>query len=1556
MIALARSAPSACRPWVSACLRLMILVAAAGFASSGPARAQTADGFVGWDWMGVNYPTAEDACIAQWEWAGMNNGFSRFIGAFPQADDWDTADCEWTRYQYLCPQENPGAGFACGTVIPAVVYFGCASGYTKTVDGTCRYNPAIERPCICPEDGRENPTVGNPIVLSTGAKVLDALDYETADGDFRISRHYRSFQVGRPIDGTILPRSLPRGLIGGWNFSFGYEIQLGTFSGSPSSPNAKVAILAPDGTGFGFVLKSNGEWIPDPSIGAANTPNYWKLEFVGTLPSNLADIKAGSHSWKLTDDNDTVWTLQTRIGPDGGSYLTGWPTQMVRRDGYHWTFAYASDSSLASITDSFGRSATFTWHKFFITSLASPPSGSMPYPTAVKSIGLPDGTSLRYSYDPAPAESAPSASTIRHLVKVERLSATDTVLDSVRYLYEDSYMGHLTGVVDNRDVRIATYQYESAGRAIATEGANGTHRFEVEYGVSGSARTREVTNPLGKVETYTFSAFSGAGPADYRLTRVAGDASANTAASSASTTFGSDTFVEGLTDEEGRETVVDRDARGRPTTLVEADGTSDERLATITWHSTFNVPVSIVREGLTEERTYTSTGQLETVTLTDTTTHSVPYSTNGEERTWTYDWDSDGRLLSVNGPLPVDGSDDDVTSFTYDTAGNLLTSTNALGHVTTFDDYDDNGRPGTMTDANGVVTAYAYDALGRVETITVEHPSSPALNAVTTIDYDAVGQVVGLTLPSTATLIIDYDDAGRVTSMRAADGERWDYVYDDMGNVVRETVKRANGSTSLRITRAFDELGRMIRETTGVGRTAQWGYDKVDNVVSSTSPNGHATTVAFDALDRVIETVAPDSGETELVYDELDNLVSHTDPIEVTTEFVYNGFGEVIQEVSPDRGTSTYVYDAAGALIESTDGRGQVVEYTRDYLGRVTAKVPQGLASQAVEFVWDAGGLSGSYEVGRLAKVVDGSGTTLLQYDHRGKLVARQQAIGTSNAVQLLYEYDLADRITQITYPSGRLVRYGYDGKGRVNLVETKASVGVGTWTTVASAHTYEPFGAVASMALGNGLAVENDRGSDGLLDLRRLYRTSDGAKLSYLTYRHDADGNIGGLTDELNDANSTLYAYDEVGRLTLAVEDSGSSAGAQTYTYTSGTNQMASFTDAAGMRIIAYDARGNTASETRPGSVTVDTDYDGYGRLTGYDRSNAGPQTYVYNGLDDRVTMATPTATRRFAYDEGGRVLGEYGASAAEVHAEFIWALPQVGASGAFGGDDGLGGYMPLAVATPDSLGAMELNWIHGNHLGVPLVTTNAAGNAVSPSTAYLAPGFPGQSRVFADLYYNRYRDYDAVTGRYIQADPIGLGGGSNLFLYAEGNPVNLVDPTGKFLPALVGRMLVGAAVGAVVGGVTNFGGQAMGNALGGRDVLDPNCYNWGEVGEAAAWSAIPGGVGPGYFLRYGPRALTRETGREWSHSISRAWVNKHTSGWVNRTLNRRGGLNGSWVRPERHFRHDPSRYPSGWATFRERLPGWLQRADRIPDWMRVSAGSGIVVGSVSSENDRGN
>jgi uncharacterized protein RhaS with RHS repeats len=64
--------------------------------------------------------------------------------------------------------------------------------------------------------------------------------------------------------------------------------------------------------------------------------------------------------------------------------------------------------------------------------------------------------------------------------------------------------------------------------------------------------------------------------------------------------------------------------------------------------------------------------------------------------------------------------------------------------------------------------------------------------------------------------------------------------------------------------------------------------------------------------------------------------------------------------------------------------------------------------------------------------------------------------------------------------------------------------------------------------------------------------------------------------------------------------------------------------------------------------------------------------------------------------------------------------------------------------------------------------------------------------------MFYYRARYYDQSTGRFIQQDPINLGGGTtNLYEYVKNNPVYLTDPTGELPPVIV-MGLAGAVIGA--------------------------------------------------------------------------------------------------------------------------------------------------------------
>jgi RHS repeat-associated protein len=98
------------------------------------------------------------------------------------------------------------------------------------------------------------------------------------------------------------------------------------------------------------------------------------------------------------------------------------------------------------------------------------------------------------------------------------------------------------------------------------------------------------------------------------------------------------------------------------------------------------------------------------------------------------------------------------------------------------------------------------------------------------------------------------------------------------------------------------------------------------------------------------------------------------------------------------------------------------------------------------------------------------------------------------------------------------------------------------------------------------------------------------------------------------------------------------------------------------------------------------------------------------------------------------------------------------------------------------------------------------AFGSVSGTGVGFVPQGFAG-GLYDADTDLVRFgaRDYDPVTGRWVNKDPIRFDAGSNLYVYANGDPVNYVDADGEVAIA-IGAAAVAAAGVLIAAGVLGY------------------------------------------------------------------------------------------------------------------------------------------------------
>ncbi|MFP1679759.1 RHS repeat-associated core domain-containing protein [Alloalcanivorax sp. C16-2] len=1169
----------------------------------------------------------------------------------------------------------------------------------------CRSGYYVSAP---PERVRPEPNcrsgcqVADPVDPATGLMFREELDYKTADGRLGIKRFYNShgdFWGDRRWTIEYSKRVEVRTFFNGGEGAVFHSTAFDTASDACVQGWPQVAN---DNAEFGGVTASYVDGRCMLSDGSAAVILHTDSDALSGISDagRIVDVKRDNGDYFKFYCSEGICLSygggrgRLFIKEDGFLYLTerdekefydaeGRLLRIDYRDGYSKSMEYGDDGLIVSVVDSYGRKIYFFYDGGRINKIR--------YPSGVESF---------YNYD--------------NYGKLESVKNIDG--SSYIYRYDDpADLYLLTGIINEEDGWRVSWEYDEFGRVVRNYLGEGGG-YHIEYGEGGAA---SVTDPLGARYDYEFQNVGGRWKPKKINLHVGGGIVLEKMFS-----YDENGFVDSVSDFDGTIRVYEYNSRGLVVDEVESKGGVDVRHKTYDWHDEYSLPVKMVQSGRYIELSYDADGNLVRRKIVDEKT--------GEERVDTFSYSAFGLLKERDGPR-VDVND--VYSYEYDEMGRLLSVSNGLSQVREVGSYNGRGDPKRIVGVNGVEVNLSYDEYGRVTERSIE-------NSIEKFLYNGAGQVREVYAPSGSRLNFHYNEAGYLTAVMNSGGQQIRYLLDDAGNHKSKQVLDPEGIIIKKHMKEYDLLGRVIVEINGVGARKEYGYNSAGDRVVSTDALGRVTNYKYDSLDRLVETTNAINGVASYEYDALDNLTKVIDPRGVSTTYEYNAFGDVIAEHSPDAGATTYTYDAAGNRATRTDARGVTASYSYDALNRLTAIDYPG-TEEDVTYVYD----QGVYGKGQLTGFSDASGSTTMTYDPRGNVLTRIHTSTAGPSFTTKYEYDLADNLTALVYPSGLRIDLTRDTMGRVTSVEATID---GEGSQLASQIQYQPFGGITGLTYGNGLTEVRQYDLAGRLTSRSAMPIQD------LDWAYDLVGNITEIQDGVIPARTQTFDYDALDRLTGASGAYGVRAyeydavgnrtrltkdsQQTTYGYAPDSNRL---TDIDG-QTVPYDAIGNMLA------LAGDTfTYGARNRRQTTERNQSLIAEYEYNALGQRSYKNHAGAETHFVYGQGGQLIGEYDASG-QVIREYVYLAGE-----------------PMALVRQG-----EVYYFHNDQLGSPLKLTDGNQDVVwdgirSPfgevdvqvNTESNPLRFPGQ---YFDqeigLHQNWFRDYDPSLGRYLQSDPIGI------------------------------------------------------------------------------------------------------------------------------------------------------------------------------------------------------
>ncbi|MEG1461557.1 MAG: DUF6531 domain-containing protein, partial [Anaerorhabdus sp.] len=616
-----------------------------------------------------------------------------------------------------------------------------------------------------------------------------------------------------------------------------------------------------------------------------------------------------------------------------------------------------------------------------------------------------------------------------------------------------------------------------------------------------------------------------------------------------------------------------------------------------------------------------------------------------EERTYT----SNGNLHSVS------NNAGQTTSYEYDQYNQLLKTTNSLGQTETSV-YDEEGQVIKKVGFDGLETTTVYNDRNQVV-------STTSKGITTSYEYDGNGNKIKETVGTTSTETT-YDKNNRVIGTKDALGFEETIGYDAKGQIISKTDKNGNTTTF-----SYDKNGNQVSGTDPLGNKTQTIYDADGNQVKTIDALGYETTSEFNAFNQTTKTVDQLGFLVEYVYNSKQQNIQIKYPYGKIHSFEYGQNNKVVKEIDSNGSSKLTAYDLLGNVVSKTDGNGNVTTFEVDCLGRqIKETKPNGLL---IETVYDEFGnvleriengiVIEKNEFNEFNQVTTSTNalnqTTTYEYDALGRISSTTSANGlTTN-----FDYDDLNRVVKETVNGVVVTEIDYDPNGNI-LLKTKDGI-------VFERNTYDENNQVLTERI-NGIeheyevdarqgvvkhSISNDVLVTYVVDARGYVSQEIDQDGNTVTYLYDYFGNLIQKEDTLG--NTTKYDYDGEGNLLKVEDPSGrvvnykvdannntiekkvSDEKIATSHYNE-SNQLIEYKDENGFKeTYEFDLKGNQTKITKPDGTTITTEYNALNQVTmitaGSDRI-----TKDYDDKGNLIKTTNKIGTETRSYDEFNRII----------------------------------------------------------------------------------------------------------------------------------------------------------------------------------------------------------------------------------------------------------------------------------------------------------------------------